>query len=92
MKVIKHKHMNFIPLKIEKLDIQSVLIVWYIEFHSWRYLFSLRQKEDRRNYHLEGKDLSTLVKFHATGRYLCPESGHAHLLLPTAADRSWEEA
>lgn len=55
MKVIIHKHMDFIPLKIEKLGIQSVLIVWYIEFHSWRYLFSVRQKGDRWKYPLEGK-------------------------------------
>lgn len=35
MKVIKHEHMDFIPLEIEELGIQSVLIVCYREFHSW---------------------------------------------------------
>lgn len=34
MKVFIHEHTDFMPLKIEKLGIQSVLIVWYIEFHS----------------------------------------------------------
>lgn len=35
MKAIIHEHMDFIPLEIEELGIQSVLIVFYIEFHSW---------------------------------------------------------
>lgn len=34
MKEFIHEHKDFMPLKIEKLGIQLVLIVWYIEFHS----------------------------------------------------------